>query len=244
MFDRKRAAARLTCGVVLALVAVATMAATATAAVDEDEDELTDVGKTVTSLQKKLDELHERGGLAKKGVLSAAAVCGDEAPQQSFSAWGDEAGYVSAPGGDIEALEGWSLNKHVRSAENSPFGRGSASLFLGEKGEAISPAICVSVLHPTIRLFAANTGGEEAELEVEILYEGLDGKLKKLKVAKLRGGAAWAPTRVVPLYVNMLAAASEDGLTAIALKFKTHGVKEKDGGWKIDDLLVDPLKTW
>ena len=99
-------------------------------------------------------------------------------------------------------------------------------------------------LHPTIRLFAANTGGEDAELEVEILYEGLDGKLQKLKVAKLRGGASWAPTSVVPLYVNMLAAASEDGLTAIALKFKTHGVKEKDGGWKIDDLLVDPLKTW
>ena len=164
--------------------------------------------------------------------------------QQSFSAWGDAAGYVSAPGGDVEALDGWSLNKHVRSAENSPFGRGSASLFLGEKGEAISPPICVSVLHPTIRLFAANTGGEDAELEVEVLYEGLDGKLQRLRVAKLRGGASWAPTRVVPLYVNMLAAASEDGLTAIALKFKTHGVKEKDGGWKIDDLLVDPLKTW
>ena len=151
---------------------------------------------------------------------------------------------MPAPGGDVEALEAWSLNKHVRSAENSPFGNGSASLFLGEKGEAISPPICISVSYPTIRLFAANTGGEESELEVEILYEGLDGKVKKLKVAKLRGGAAWAPTRVVPLYVNMLGAASEDGLTAIALKFKTHGVKEKDGGWKIDDLLVDPLKTW
>lgn len=242
MFERKRVAVRRICGVVLTLVAVGTMAATATAAVDEDE--LTDVGKTVTGLQKKLDELYERGGLAKKGVLSAAAICGDEAPQQYFSAWGDEAGYVSAPGGDVEALDGWSLNKHVRAAENSPFGRGSASLFLGEKGEAISPPICVSVSHPTIRLFAANTGGENAELEIEILYESLDGKLQKLKVAKLRGGASWAPTRVVPLYVNMLAAASEDGLTAVALKFKTHGVKEKDGGWKIDDLLVDPLKTW
>ena len=66
MFERKRAAARLVYGVVLALVAVATMAATATAAVDEDE--LTDVGKTVTGLQKKLDELHERGGRAKKAT--------------------------------------------------------------------------------------------------------------------------------------------------------------------------------
>ena len=161
MFERKRAAARLVYGVVLALVAVATMAATATAAVDEDE--LTDVGKTVAGLQKKMDELHERGGRAKKGELSAAAICGDEAPQQSFAAWGDDAGYVPAPGGDVESPEAWSLNKHVRSAENSPFGNGSASLFLGEKGEAISPPICISVSYPTIRLFAANTGGEESD---------------------------------------------------------------------------------
>ena len=35
MFERKHAAARLMCGVILALVAVATMATTATAAVDE-----------------------------------------------------------------------------------------------------------------------------------------------------------------------------------------------------------------
>ena len=81
MFERKRAAARLTYGVVLALFAVATMAATATAAVDEDE--LTDVGKTVAGLQKKMDELHERGGRAKKGELSAAAICGDETPNSS-----------------------------------------------------------------------------------------------------------------------------------------------------------------
>lgn len=104
--------------------------------------------------------------------------------------------------------------------------------------------MCVSVAHPTIRLFAMNTAGEDSELEVEIYYEGLDGKVKKLKVAKLRGGAQWAPTTIVPVYVNMLGAAAEDGFTAIAVKFKAKDVKKKDAGWLIDDLYVDPLKTW
>ena len=91
--------------------------------------------------------------------------------------------------------------------------------------------MCVSVWHPTIRLFAANTGGEESELEVEVLYEGFDGKIKKLRVAKLRGGPAWAPTTIVPIYVNLLGAASEDGLTAIAIHFKRTASRE---GWRLE----------
>jgi hypothetical protein len=216
---------------------------TSTAAAAED-DELLDVGKTVTSLEKKMSELHARGQWAKKGLLSASAVCADAPTDTVFSSWGDDATYVGAPAGDLESLEGWSVNKHAARAENSPFGRGSSSLFLGEKGEAISPAMCVGVGHPTIRLFAANTGGSESELEVEVLYEGFDGKIKKLKVARLHGGPVWAPTSIVPIYVNLLGAASEDGLTAIAIHFKSRDVKSKGGGWKLDDMYVDPLKTW
>ena len=176
--------------------------------------------------------------------LSASAVCGDAQAEQVFASWGDPSLYVPAAGGDAESLEEWSVNKHAGRGNNSPFSRGSSSLFLGEKGEAISPAMCVSVAHPTIRLFAMNTAGEDSELEVEIYYEGLDGKVKKLKIARLRGAAQWSPTTIVPLYVNMLGAAAEDGFTAIAVKFKAKGVKEKGAGWLIDDLYVDPLKTW
>jgi hypothetical protein len=227
--------------VVVAATLLSAISATAAAAEDE---ELLNVDKTVVSLETKMSELRARGQWAKKGLFSASAVCDDSTPQSAFSAWGDGAMYVGAPGGDLENLEQWSFNKHVARAENSPFGRGSSSLFLGEKGEAISPPICVSVGYPTIRLFAANTGGSESELEVEVLYEGLDGKIKKLKLARLHGNDAWAPTTVVPIYVNLLGAASEDGFTAIAIRFKAHDVKNKDGGWKIDDLYVDPLKTW
>ena len=48
----------------------------------------------------------------------------------------------------------------------------------------------------------------------------------------------------MPIYVNLLGAASEDGFTAIAIRFKARDVKSKGGGWKLDDMYVNPLKTW
>jgi len=139
-------------------------------------------------------------------------------------------------------VSGWTLDKHASlSAQNSPFSAGSSPLFLGEKGEAISPAMCVSTLHPSFRFFTLNGGSAESRLEIEVLYEGLDGNVKKLKLARLRGGSSWMPSALIPLHVNMLAAASEDGFTAVAFKFKAHGPKSEDGGWLIDDVFVDPF---
>lgn len=227
------------------VVAVLMLGVTVTSAsAAEDEGELIEVDKTVANLENEMAKLRERGERAKKGELSAAAVCGDQALNRVFSLWGDEADYVPAPGGDLESVEGWTLNKHARRhGTNSPFGRGSSSLLLPDKGEAITPAMCVSTRHPTIRLFAANTGDPESRLEVEIYYENVDGKLKKLKVARLRGQSSWGPTSIVPLHVNILGAASEDGFTAIAVKFKAKDVKSDDdgAGWMLDDVYVDPF---
>ena len=207
-----------------------------------DYEDLVDVSKTVASLEKKMDELRERGRWAREGTLSLSAFCQENEASQVFAPWGDGADYVPAPEGDFESPSGWTLNKHASlSAVNSPFSTGGSSLFLGEKGVAISPAMCVSTLHPTFRFFAVNGASAESKLEVEILYEGVDGKVKKLKVARLSGGDSWMPSLTIPLHVNMLAAASEDGFTAVAFKFKTHGAKTKDGGWLIDDVFVDPF---
>ena len=72
------------------LVAAAMLAATATtAAAAEDEGELVDVTKTVSSLEKKMADLGERGQRARKGELSASAVCGDAQAEQVFASWGD-----------------------------------------------------------------------------------------------------------------------------------------------------------
>lgn len=235
--------ARVIACLLVGIVLCGASAAPAAAGAD-DEEELVDVEKTVRGLEKKLLELRERGRWAEKGKLFAGAVCGEDEPSEVFSSWGDESPYYLAPEGDLETTEGWSLNKHADTAmENSPFGTGSRSLVLPEKGEAISPAMCVSVAHPTIRLFAANTGDPDARLDVEVYFEDLAGKVKKLRIARLRGGPVWAPTTIVPLHVNLLGAAAEDGLTAIAVKLKARDVKTKAGGWKVDDLYVDPFRS-
>ncbi len=207
-----------------------------------EEEELIDVSKSVASLENKMDELRQRGRWAREGELSLSAVCRNDEASSVFAPWGDSAGYVAAPQGDFESPSSWTLNKHASlSVRNSPFSFGSSSLFLGEKGEAISPAMCVSTFHPTFRFFTLNGASAESKLEVEVLYEGLDGKVKKLRIARLSGGASWMPSLSIPLHVNMLAAASQDGFTAVAFKFKAHGAKSEDGGWLIDDLFVDPF---
>ena len=218
---------------------VLTFGATAAGAHD---DELVDVSKKTHEIQKKLNELRGKGRFARKGELSEAAICGDERSSRVFAAWGDAADYVPAPQGDVEDISGWELDDDVSVLdENSPFSDGSRSLFLADKGEAVTPVMCVSTAHPTIRFFAANTGSPESTLEVEVIYEDLEGHAKKLRIARLRGSDEWGPSLVVPIHVNVLAAAAEDGVTAVAFKFKARDVKSKGRGWKIDDLNVDPF---
>ncbi len=227
----------------LPVISVLVLACGATAAAAGD-DEIIDVTKKANEIDKKIGELKEKGGWSRRGKLWVSAVCGQETSSQFFAAWGDTADYVPAPQGDVEDVSRWDLDDDVTLAENGPGQSGSRSLLLGDNDEAVSPVTCISTAHPTIRFFAANTGSPESTLEIEVLYEDLDGHMKKLKVAKLRGSSEWQPSLVVPIHVNRFAAASEDGLTAVALKFKAKDVKSKDErrGWKIDDLQVDPFK--
>jgi hypothetical protein len=209
-----------------------------------DDEELVDVSKTVADIEKKMGELRERGRWAKRGKLSLAAVCGEERTERVFLPWLDPAEYTLAPQGDFESGSEWTLKKDAAVMEgNSPFSGGQRSLFLPDHGEAISPVICVSVAHPTIRLFARNGGSSESKLEIELIYEDTSGKVRKLKIAKLRGSDAWNPSIVIPIYVNVIAAAVEDGITAVAFKFKAKDVNAKGGGWQLDDFYVDPFKS-
>ena len=228
--------------IILTLVGILVLACCATTA-SADDTEIVDVSKKTSEIQKKIDELRGKGRWSRHGELSETAVCGAEDSSQVFAAWGDAAEYVPAPQGDVENISAWDVDDDVSVLdENAPFSTGSRALLLTDGAEAVSPAMCISTFHPTIRFFAANTGSPTSRLEVEILYEDLDGHVKKLRIARLRGADRWAPSLVVPIHMNMLAAASENGVTAVALKFKAKDVKSKEAGWKIDDLSVDPWK--
>jgi hypothetical protein len=225
----------------------------ALAADDFDEDPM-------ANLSEEMAKLREKGKWAKSGDLSEQLeACNESLEEQAFLPWGDTAEYVLVPGGDMEQLSGWEVDKGV-----SVLGAGGDSvLHIPEGSEVVTAPMCISVNHPTLRFFAENPGGPQLRLEVYVLYEDLQGKIKKLKIGKLRGTEVWQPTKALLLHVNRLAEASETGLTVVAFKFKTKKVGGKDAeagdegyfaprqvlasadepGWLLDDLYVDPFRS-
>jgi hypothetical protein len=226
----------------LVAAAVLSLAFGAVAARADDGDGLVDVSKQVSQMQTKISQLRAHGRWARDGKLSLAAICGNEDPVQRFLSWGDQADYTPAPQGALEGdTSDWTLNKKAAlQAANSPYSSGSQSLFLPKGGDAVTPAMCVNESNPTIRFFVANPGSGSSTLAITVLYEDLDGHTKKLKVARLRASDSWGPSTIVPIYMDMLATAAQDGLTAVAFDFKVEGNPGDGGGWQIDDLYVDP----
>jgi len=236
-----RLRAVLACLLVLAAIAATTAVADSTPAGDP---QLVDVTKQVSDVQKKLNDLLAHGGHAKAGKLLSGADCGYGDPLQVFAAWGDDAIYTLAPQGDLSTTTGWTLNKQAAVADDAdPFTGADHSLRLANGAEAATPAMCVTLDNPTIRFFVRDVGGNgKANLKVDVLYEDFNGNVKRLTVGKLKAGSDWQPSVVVPMYMNMLAQASADGVTAVAFDFKAEGL-QKNETLAISSLYVDPWKV-
>jgi hypothetical protein len=226
---------------IVALAAFGTTSAFADDSIAADDGQLLDVSKQVANIQEKLDQLIAQGEWARPGKLLAGADCGYPEPSQIFLPWGDDASYALAPQGDLSAIGGWSLNKQARVASVAdPFSGAFQSLQLGKGAEAATPAMCVNADNPTIRFFTRDVGGNgKANLKLDVLYEAFDGKVKHLTIARTKAGSDWQPSIVVPMHMNILAAASPDGITAVAFKFKAEGL-QKDETLFVSSLYVDP----
>lgn len=227
---------------VLALT-IALMGATAARAEDApgDDSQLVDVSHQLGDLGKKLGQWQSQGRLARQGKLAAGADCGFGDPSTVFSAWGDQANYSLIPSGELADLTGWSLRNVSYSTEHDPFTPGEGSLlFTKSDSQAATPAMCVNLDHPTMRLFLADRGGNgKAHLEVKVLYEDLDGHVHNLTVARLKVDENWQPSVVIPLGVNMLSVVSANGWTPVAFDFKVHGL-QKGETFLLDGVYVDP----
>jgi hypothetical protein len=223
----------------LAIAAIAAIGAVPARAAVAASD-LLDVSKQVASLQHGFAQYAARHGSVRSGRLSAAlADCGERATNHPFSAWGDVANYFLAPEGDFSSSDRWTLNDHATVASDGA----DNALILQDGGDALSPVLCITADRPTIRFFARNdAGAADSRLEVSVIYQGADGKVKRLKVARLRAGASWQPAIAIPLYVNALAAFARDGTAPVVIQFHATGVKTKRGRWQVDDLYVDPFK--
>jgi hypothetical protein len=234
--------AALMCAVVVGACSVAVASAEP---IVDDQSQLLDVSKQVGGIEGKLNQLIQRGQTIRSGKLLASAACGyGEDASQVFLPWGDLADYALAPQGDFSASDQWTLGKQASVVdEGDPFSGAGHSLQLGHDAQAATPAMCVDLDNPTIRFFTRDEGGNgKANLKVDVLYEDFNGAVKKLTIARLKAGADWQPSVVVPMYMNMLAAASPSGVTAVAFQFKAEGLS-KGETLSISSLYVDPYSS-
>jgi hypothetical protein len=167
---------------------------------------------------------------------AARATCDDQLLEQPFMPWSDFAYYILVGDGDLTGGgAGWALHGAKLVDDNEPWyvhgGSTPAALRLDSGDSAITPPMCVSLFHPTLRFFVRNGGGDRGSLSVEVVL----GDGSALPVGVVDGpvpGEEWAPSPPMPVVANLV----ED---EAAFRFTATG---PDGSWVIDDVYVDPYK--
>src|SRR5438128_8272627 len=145
---------------------------------------------------------------APVAVSDVADGCAGQALEQPFLPWLDPATYVLAPDGALEnGGSGWLLTGDAAlvSGNESSFVRGPAdttSLSLLDGSSATTPATCISLFHPTLRFFAANSGSPLGTLKVDVLLHDALGNLRTLPIGVISGGSSWQPTPPLPILAN------------------------------------------
>jgi hypothetical protein len=179
---------------------------------------------------------------AQAGVLVPTVTsCPTPALSQPFLPWGDSAQYELVPGGNFEAgAQSWSLSGGAADvAGNESYYVGSPtdsqSLSLPSGSSATSPAMCVGIQNPDLRLFAENTGSSLSTLTVSVNFQTSLGGAATLPIGVISAGSSWQPTLQDPIVANLLALMPGDQ-TPVSFTFTPSG----GGNWQIDDVYVDP----
>ena len=180
---------------------------------------------------------------ASAGVLvKSAPSCADQPTSKPFARWGDRADYVLAPGGSFESgSPSWKLNGADVVAGNERFyvrhPGDRRSLRLEPGASATSPAMCVGLQHPTLRLFARNNRPLLSALSVEVIVETSVGLTAAVPVGVALPTNSWQPTPVYLMVANLLPLLPNQH-TPVAFRFRALG----GGTWWIDDFYVDPKR--
>jgi hypothetical protein len=168
--------------------------------------------------------------------------CPARTTDQVFARWLDYSNYTLVPGGTFEgSMADWKLSGGAKIVSgNESFnvhGKGEThALSLPSGSSATTPAMCVAVLDPTLRYFAANDGGLLSLLNVQILYYLPTGGVLTLPLGVNIGGKNWAPSLPTIVAANLLGAIT-GGQAKIAFRFMPIGLGAK---WRVDDVYLDP----
>ena len=179
------------------------------------------------------------GGGTAAGATPVALSCSGQTYRQPFLPWLDPANYVLMAGGTLETTSGWTLSGGAKLVSgNEPFHVNSKSdsnsLLLPSGSSAVSPTLCITLLHPTLRFFALNAGSGTSTLKVEAITVLLGTKLTT-PIGLLLADGSWRPTLPLAFLTNLISPVT--GFVAFRLTPIGTG-----SGWRVDDLYVDPYK--
>lgn len=168
--------------------------------------------------------------------------CPARTTEHPFARWLDWSNYTLVPGGTFEgSLSDWKLSGGAKVvAGNETFNAHGAgethALSLPSGSSATTPPMCVAVLDPTLRYFAANDGGLLSLLTVQILYYPPGGGVLVLPLGVNVGGKQWAPSLPTIVAADLLGVLN-GGKAQVAFRFTPTGLGAK---WRIDDVYLDP----
>jgi hypothetical protein len=145
---------------------------------------------------------------------AAQAACPDQPLSRPFTPWLDFAQYHPAPDGFFTGGgAGWALSN------GASVSGGALSLPAG--GSAVSPPVCITPAHPTIRFFTRGTG----TLLTSVIWNGVE-----LPIGTVLGlGNSWQPSPVQLIVLNLLGESD--------VQFRFTGALGTVG---VDDFWVDP----
>jgi hypothetical protein len=184
---------------------------------------------------------------ASASASPALGVTCPDATTQPFLPWTDLAFYTFVPNGGFEDnATGWALagGASVVAGNESFFvrGSGSRSLALPAGSSVTSPRMCIGLLSSKMRFFVKNAGAPASRLKVQVIYGGgagglvggLGSTLGISDVGSIAAGKAWQPSSEV----SMLGGALPLLTQWVQFRFKPA---DGSGGWRIDDIYLDPL---
>ncbi|HEX4671122.1 MAG TPA: hypothetical protein VH279_02580 [Solirubrobacteraceae bacterium] len=174
-------------------------------------------------------------------LVDDGANCSDYTYSQVFLPWADPAYYTPVPGGDFEkANKQWDLIGASRvTNENESFKVAGithhSSLSIPDGATALSPAMCVGLAQPTLRMFfKQNAGLGLARLRVDVLFDDVSGTTQAQSIGWVGAINGWSPSQQMAILANILPTIGA-GSSAVAFRFTSVG-----GDFQIDDVYVDP----
>ena len=149
-----------------------------------------------------------------------------------------------APGGSFEGndLDGWQVQRAKVDKGGSPLelpegNDNKRSLEIPAGGSATSPAMCVDLHYPTMRIMTKGQQGK-GQFKVEVIYPDSDNPVFHEAGTLAGGDKDWQVSDDISVFPER--GGSAPGMRRVALRFTSVASDGTAGEWKIDDLYVDP----